>query len=424
MHFCYRFTGALVLSAFLFLSPVWGGGIFLYEQGTPDVGRANAGTAAIASDASTAGKNPAGMARLERSQLMTAIQPLLVRLKFDADPETTNAGGNGGDAGDLVMAASLFYVHNVTPDLKLGISAGSYFGLGVDYGNNWAGRYYVQDAELLTMGINPVLAYRLTDWLSIGGGFSIIKGDLLQRTAINNILPFLADGQIKVEDDDIGYGGNVGVLIEPGEGTRFGLTYRSEVDLDFKDAASLRRTGPLINAALRRSGLAGSSADMGMTIPQAFMFSGYHDLTDRLAIMGNVGWQENSAFGKTQVSIASQTSRSFTADRNLNDTWHFAVGMTYRIRTPWLFSAGFAYDTSAVDRVDRTPDLAVDRQYRYGTGLQYDWNEDVTLGFAYEYLDAGDAAINRYRGPLAGRLVGDYKTNEVHFFAFNLNWKF
>jgi len=34
------------------------GGIYLYEQGTPDVGRAHAGSTAIASDASTAGKKP------------------------------------------------------------------------------------------------------------------------------------------------------------------------------------------------------------------------------------------------------------------------------------------------------------------------------------------------------------------------------
>ena len=71
-----------------------------------------------------------------------------------------------------------------------------------------------------------------------------------------------------------------------------------------------------------------------------------------------------------------------------------------------------------------TPDAPFDRQLRYGTGIQYDWNEDVTLGFAYEYLDAGDAAINQYKGPLAGKLLGDYNTNEVHVFAFNINWKF
>jgi len=416
--------GFVIPFVFLFSTSAWGGGTWLYEAGTPDVGTANAGRAAHAKDASTAGGNPAGMTRLDRSQLLTAIQPLLVRVKFNVDKGTTHSGGGGGDAGDLVPTAGIFYVHNVTQNLKLGITAASYFGLGLDYGNNWAGRYYVQDVELLTFAINPVVAYRITDWLSVGGGFSIVKSNLLQRVGINNLLPFLSDGQLKVEDDDLGYGGNLGILVEPREGTRFGLTYRSEVELDFKDVASRRGTGPLLNAATRLSGLAGSRADMKMIIPQEVMFSGYHDLTDRLAIMGNVGWQENSEFGKTNVSISSTISRSLTADRNFDDSWHFAIGCQYRIAAPWLYSLGLAYDTSVVDRADRTPDAPFDRQLRYGTGIQYDWNEDVTLGFAYEYIDAGDAAINHYKGPLAGRLVGDYKTNEIHVFAFNLIWKF
>jgi long-chain fatty acid transport protein len=414
----------MILSISLFTSSAWSGGLWLYEMGSPDVGTANAGRAALAKDASTAGGNPAGMTRLDRSQLLTAVQPLLVRVKFDASSETTHSGGNGGDAGDLVPTASFFYVHNFNKNLKLGVAVGSHFGLGLDYGNNWAGRYYLKDVELLTFAINPVVAYRISDWLSIGGGFSIVKSNLLQRVGINNLLPFLSDGQLKVEDDDVGYGGNLGILVEPRKGTRFGLTYRSEVELDFKDTASLRGTGPLLNVAIRRSGRAGSRATMEMTIPQAVMLSGYHALTDRLAIMGNVGWQENSEFGKTNVSISSTTSRSFTADRNFDDSWHFAIGLQYRIVEPWLYSLGFAYDTSVVDREDRTPDAPFDRQIRYGTGIQYDWNEDVTVGFAYEYIDAGDAAINQYKGPLAGRLVGDYKTNEIHVFAINLIWRF
>jgi len=161
-----------------------------------------------------------------------------------------------------------------------------------------------------------------------------------------------------------------------------------------------------------------------MTIPQAIMFSGYHEITDRWAIMGNVGWQEQSEFGKTNVTINTPAVRSFTDDRNFDNTWHFAVGMQYRIADPWLFSVGFAYDESPVDDADRTPDMPVDRQLRYGTGIQYEWNKDITVGFAYEYLDAGDADIDQFKGPLTGRLVGDYKTNEIHFFAFNINWKF
>jgi len=144
MSFRYCILFFVILSLTILISSAWGSGIALYEQGTPDVGRANAGTAAIASDASTAGRNPAGMTRLERSQLMATLQPLLMRVKFDVSSGTTTSGGNGSDAGDLIMSAGFFYVHNVTENFKIGIASGSYFGAGLDYGNNWVGRYYVQ----------------------------------------------------------------------------------------------------------------------------------------------------------------------------------------------------------------------------------------------------------------------------------------
>jgi long-chain fatty acid transport protein len=72
----------------------------------------------------------------------------------------------------------------------------------------------------------------------------------------------------------------------------------------------------------------------------------------------------------------------------------------------------------------RSPDLRLDRQIRIGTGIQYDWNADVTLGLAYENLDAGDAGIDQEGGPLQGDLKGEYETNAIHFMAVNVIWRF
>jgi long-chain fatty acid transport protein len=256
----------------------------------------------------------------------------------------------------------------------------------------------------------------------VGAGVSVIYAELTQKAAINNVLDGLPDGELKLEEDDVGYGFNLGLLLEPRDGTRFGITYRSEVDLEFDDALSIRRLGPTLSAAL--GCVLGADVDLYMTIPQAVMVSGYHELTDRLAVMDNIGWQEWSQFGKSDITISSQTTTSLTQDRNYEDTWHFAFGVQYRIADPWLLSAGIAYDESPFDNDDRTPDLPLDRQIRYAVGTQYDWDDDVTFGFAYEYLDAGDAKIDQFRGPLAGRLEGEYYTNEIHFFAINLSWKF
>ena len=417
---------AAALFTALLATSTWAAGLWLYEQATPDLGTAAAGRAAAAKDASTAGTNPAGMTRLDQSQVLAGFQGLIVDVEFDTDSSGFD-GGDGGNAGDFVPAAGLHYVHNLTSDLKLGVTTGSFFGLGLDYDSDWAGRYYVQKAEFLTLGINPGVGYRVNKWLSVGAGFSVIYAELEQKAAINNQVTDGAgtpDGQIKVKDDDIGYGWNLGVLAELREGTRFGVTYRSEVDFDFKDVAKLKGVATNLQNLLDAIGVTGSKVDLEMTIPQAVMVSGYHEFTEKLAVMANFGWQDWSEFGKTSVSVQSQGTTDFTQDRNFKDTWHVAIGAQYRFAEVWLYSLGFAYDSSPVDDKDRTPDMPLDRQLRFGTGLQYDWNKDITVGVAYEYLDAGDAEINQQGGPLQGSLEGDYKTNEIHFFNATLIWRF
>ncbi|MBW1789152.1 MAG: transporter [Deltaproteobacteria bacterium] len=425
MKLWYRCLLLVVLLSTFVPTSSWAAGLWLYELATPDMGTAAAGRAAMANDASTAGTNPAGMARLERSQFLAGFQGIITETEFDTD-SSSFGGGDGGNAGDFFPAASLHYAHRLTQNFQLGVSAGSYFGLGVDYDDDWAGRYYVQEAEFLTFGINPGIGYRVNEWLSLGAGFSVVYAELEQKAAINNSVtdPGTPDGQIKIEDSEFGYGFNFGVLVEPRDGTRFGITYRSEVDLEFKDVAQLKGVGPNLQALLDLAGVTGSKVDLEMNLPQAVMVSGYHKLTETLAIMANFGWQDWSEFGKSDVTVRSSTTTSFTQDRNFKDTWHVAIGAQYRFLENWLWSVGFAYDSSPVDNDDRTPDLPIDRQIRYATGLQYDWNEDVTIGAAYTYLDNGDAEIDQNRGPLAGELEGDYKTNQIHFFNVNLIWRF
>ena len=424
-----RCTWCLTLiTALLTASAALGAGLWLYEGGGPDVGTAAAGRAATASDASAAGANPAGMTRLDRSQLLVGFQGLYVDAHFDTQ-RSGFGGGDGGNAGGFVPSGSFHYVHRLSPDWRLGLSVGSYFGLGVDYGNDWSGRYYIKEAELITFGVNPGVGYRVADWLSVGAGFSVMEAKLHQTVAVNNAAvpgqAGLSDGELKLEDGDVGYGYNLGMLLELTPDTRFGITYRSEVKLEFKDVANLSGIGPVLQGVLNLSGLAGSRVDIDMTVPQAVMVSGYHQLTPLWAIMGNIGWQEWSKFGKQEISLQSSNSRSFTKDLNYNDTWHFALGAQYRFAPDWLWSVGAAYDTSPVDDSrDRTPDLALDRQIRLATGLQYDWNRDVTIGAAYEYIDLGSGGINRNDGPLKGPLKGDYNPNAIHVLALNLIWRF
>ncbi len=351
---------------------------------------------------------------------MVGIQPLYVNSKFDVEAAQFG-GGDGGNAGGWVPAAGINYVYSLSEDLKLGLSAGSYFGLGLDYGDSWAGRYYVTEAELLTFGLNPSIGYRVNDTFSVGAGIDLVYSELTQKAAINNPGPGVADGELKLKADDVGYGFNLGVLLEPVDGTRFGITYRSRIDLKYKDTASLKGLGLVLGAIFNGN----QKVDLEMNLPQAVMLSAYHELGDRLAVVGNLGWQDWSEFGKSDIVIRNSTgSTKLTDDRNFNDTWHVAIGLHYRLSAPWMVMTGFAYDSSPVDDDDRTPDMPLDRQLRYALGAQYQQSRDLTLNAAYELLDAGDAKINQNRGPLVGEFKGKFGTNLIHFFNINASWRF
>ena len=100
------------------------------------------------------------------------------------------------------------------------------------------------------------------------------------------------NASIDVSGQDVGYGGIAGILVEPAEGTRFGVTYTSQVKLDSKQKPTTNNLGRGLKEALDVSGLTGAKVDLGLTIPNQVMVSGYPDLTDSVAIIGNVVWQQ------------------------------------------------------------------------------------------------------------------------------------
>ena len=413
------FASLFLLLILLLPASLWAGGVYLTEIGPQEVGLASAGWAARAQDASTLFTNPAGMTRLKQSELQVGLQPIYLGLEFDPASNTT-ASGSSGDGNDWLPAGSLFYVHSISEKLKAGLGIFGYFGLALDYNDDWVGRYYIDEVKLQGLNVMPALAYKVNDWLSIGAGLNVMYAMFEQKAKVNNALDSLPDGELEIEDDDFAYGVNIGVLIEVSPRTRFGIQYLSEMSLEFEDKPKFKNLGPGLSSILGRA----DELELGMTAPDSVMVSAYHELTDKWAVMGNVGWQQWSEFGKVDITVSSEESADITADRKYEDTWHVAAGGQYRISEPWLWSFGVAYDSSIVEDEDRTADLPLGEAWRFGTGAQYKYKKNLDLSLAYELLWAGDLPMDVDRGPLAGRVSGDYNDTYMHFIHLALNWRF
>ncbi len=411
-------------------SNAWAAGLYLYEIGTPDVGLASAGYTTRAGDAGTLFTNPAGMTRLEGNQLLAGVQALYGNVSFQANADTSPRLGtdNGGNALGWLPGGSLFFVSqpapSALPDLRVGLGVLNYFGLGLKYHDDWVGRYYAQEGTLLGFSIMPTVAYQFTDWLSVGAGLNAMYGYLKGQVAVNNIDPRLADGQLEYTDRAWGFGANVGVLIEPVKGTRFGLTYLSQLNLDFKANPKFTNLGPGMTTILGDRGLLNAPLSLGMTVPNRVMFGFHQDLGKNWALMLDLGWEQWSQFGKVDVSIDSADPVSLTKTVNYQDTFHFALGAQYQPSERWVLSTGFAFDSSMMDDQQRTVAMPVGPTWRVGLGAQYAVKKNLLLGLAYEFAWSGDLAVNQFRGPLAGRVAGTFQNSYVNFVALNMNWKF
>ena len=420
------------------------GGMTIYEIGTADVGLASAGYGARAQDASTVFTNPAGMTRLDGHQLLAAGQVAYGWTKFSIGSGTSPELGssNGGNAfgwGGWAPGGGGFFSYSVSPDLKLGFALTSNFGGVIDYDNSWVGRYYVQKTELLGISLLPSIAYKVTDKLSLGASLNATYGIYEQKVAINIpdvlrpavVIPSqrsAGDAQLKLSDTSWGWGVNLGALYEFDPRVRVGVTWNSQVDLDFKSSAKFSGLGNL-GTTLQNAGLLNPNIKVGIKVPQSAMGSVFAQVNDRWAVLGSVGWQQWSKFGQVQLGISNTANpTSLTTDIDFKDTWHFAAGAQYRLSDPWLLSFGIAYDTG-FQSGNVSPLLPTNSQWRFGAGAEHQASKTFKWGFAAEYLYGGTLDVNlQGAAPVAlggrGSVVGSYNSTGAVFLAIYGNWKF
>ncbi len=374
-------------------------GLYLYEMGTEDVGLANAGSAARAQDASIVANNPAGMTRLQGNEFTFGAQGLYGDVDYDLDNSNLN---NAGNVFGWIPGGSAFYSHSITDDLKVGVALYGTFGLTLTFNDNWAGRNLITETTLMGLTMQPTVAYRLNDQWSVGAGVGINYGIFkLKREQLK-----INGGNTTSEDDtDVAVNFKLGVLFELSERTRFGLNYTSKVDYDF----NINVEGSLPDGRSFKLPF-----DLSTNAPQQAMFSAVQVLNDKWTLLGEVGWQDWSSFGR-DTAVNDQS-----APLDTQDTWHGAVGTQYQLTAATRLNFGVAYDSSMYEDQDKTS-LAIPSgaTWRFGTGVQHQLNEHSSLGAAFEYVTSQNSTV-----PEPDELSGEYKDPQVYFFTANYSHRF
>lgn len=403
------------------------GGFAIGTQSGSGTGNAFAGGAAAADDASVAWFNPAAMTLLPGKQVAGALHVLKPSFKFENQGSTgattfAPAGtGDGGDGGDWAFVPNGFFTMAINPTLSFGLALNVPFGLKTEYDNGWRGQLTALKSEIKTININPSVAYKISDMVSIGGGVSIQK----LEAELSSFGGSAAAGNLTLEADDIGYGFNLGVMFQTSPSTRIGATYRSSIKYTVEGTATFTGTSA---AAL------GSNIKADIEVPDSFSFSIFNTLNPKWELMADITWTGWSSLQQLLVIRTTATGAGQPAGStfpalpfNWDDTWRYAVGANYKWDGQTKLRFGVAFDESPTKDETRTPRLPDQDRTWVAFGMQYRPSKTSILdvGYAHEFIK--DAKVNvpvpGQTTCAAGCLTGSFK-NKADIFSVQYSHSF
>lgn len=462
-----KLTVVLFSAPTIFLSmPAYSAGFALIENSASGMGNAFAGAAAVAEDASTVWFNPAGMTYLGKSlngksQITQAGHIISAKTKYTDQGSQAPAALNATLAGENVkpritsFVPNLYYVRPVNENLQFGLGVNGPFGSKTIYDDDWYGRYQGTKTDLLTINLNPSLSWKANDKLSVGGGVSaqyvklkklasaIDSAGVCRQVALatasaqtiaycNQVYPNAAqpetDSHTVLDGDSLAFGFNLGLLYEPTDKTRFGVSYRSRIkhDVDGKVKFTLDPgLQPIVAGLVATGNNRFTNRDVKATVelPDSLSLSVAHKVNDKLELLGDVTWTGWSTFQELKVTEVDGVSEVTTTPENWEDVYRVSIGANYKYNDKLTLRTGIAYDEEPIPSPTfRTPRIPGNDRTWLSFGAGYKVNKKLDLDFGYSHLFLKEAAIDN-PGETGYSVRGLYDTS-IDIVSAQLNYKF
>jgi len=324
---------------------------------------------AVADDASAIAYNPAGITRINGAQLYGGIMGVVPTTSY-----TSPAGVKQNMENQLFFAPNLYYtaetpVHN----LFYGIGLYSPFGLG---GTKWsttgATRYISTESLTGTFAINPAIAYKVNDRLSVAAGFDYMYSELKSKTSTNQSLLGAADGVMAMKGTGRGVGYNAGLMYQASGNISIGMAYRSAIKIRYKGDLQLTSIAPAIQPLF-----GGASYVTGFSTETVFPSV----LNMGVAYTSNAGSQftielqrngwssiDNNTLTLNQPVPLAGLGNTVTP-MNWRDVWQIKTGMNYKLSKRSEFRLGYSYNGASEPNHTVSPAAPLSKAHLIGIGF-------------------------------------------------------
>ena len=376
------------------------GGLAVHEQSVYGQGTSFAGIAAGGA-LSSMYWNPATMTQFPGKGLevgASAIFPYASNSPLPAPAPTlfgTPVGGGTFDIANDALVPNGYFTYQFGPNLWLGMSLNSPFGLSQGFPDLWAGRdYAANSSKLVTYNAAPSLAYRFNDWISVGIGAQIQYFKATFNKGATLPIPAAPIADVTLHGDGWAYGLTAGVTLTPTPTTTIGVGYRSALNQSVD--GSLQTTGAI-------AGSSNPSVNTTVKLPDTVSLGLRQRVTPQFTLLGTAEWTNWSRIGTSNILTASgapalicvgPTCAAAAIPFQYKDGWFFALGGEYQWSDRLTVRAGAAYEISPIDDRVRVPLIPDNNRVWASIGASWQVFRGFSFDLAYSHIWVQDPSVN------------------------------
>jgi len=364
--------------------------------------RGNAFTA-TADNPSAVFYNAAGLTQVEGTQIQGQVFAISLGYSFDSD-----LSGSSEMDDDFQPVPSFFISHRLK-DLPIAIGFGAYapFALGTDWGNDAAFLNPIFDpfgatpyeAELSYIKYHAVLAWQISETLSLAGGLSFDDTQVdLKTTAL------------EFEGDDTAVGYSLSALWQPNEQHSFGLNYQAKTEVTYDGSADtffiVQNLGP-VPVSL--------DAKAKLIYPESITFGYSYRPSESWNFEFNADWTNWDRVNDLTLDGVPGA----TYQLNWKSAFIWSLGATRYFENGWHLSAGYTLVENAVPDEDLLPIVPDSDRHFFALGIGQTTDR---LSWMVAYQQAFDQGRS-VRGNTFPALDGEFDLDSQAITA-SLNFRF
>lgn len=367
-----------------FTSDSYGLGMRIADQNAEATARGNAFTA-TADNPSAIFYNPAGITELEGTRALVGGYGITLKARVelaDTTPLGVGQSHNFSSTNTELQAVPTFYVTTKLKDYPIALGLGVYapYGFAMEYPDNTPFRNLTIKGNIQYITINPVIAWKITETLSVAAGPTISYG---QAELVNGIVN--PGDQFKFKGDGVAYGFNAGIMWNPHRMHHFGLTYRSASRINFSGHSTTHYSAFTTPTPFGPFPVPGADSredsDADLDLPQNWVFGYSFRPTDDWNFEFNIDWTD---WDSLNTVVINQRSGDAAVPFNWESSFFYEFGVTKKFANGFKASAGYIYSENSVPNESFNPGIPDSNRHIFSAGFGQSY-EHFNWFLAYQY---------------------------------------